>query len=218
MGGDGSVASGVHDRLRHAVVRGDYRPNQRLIENDLAAEMGVSRTPVREALQRLEADGLIVRSRQGWIVYEHGPEEIGEIYEIRAALESHAARLAAQKLTSEDRVELERLTDDLAIAHDLPAQEIVATNEQFHHFILEVARNARLRELSESTRLYYFNHRLAASYSLEEIRTSRLQHGEIGEAVLAGDGDRAAELVRNHIETALDVAIRKLGFASPVRE
>lgn len=210
---DGSLSEAVHERLRLALVRGEYRPNQRLIETELAEALGVSRTPVREALQRLEVDGLIVRSRQGWVVYEHGPDEIGEIYEVRAALEAHAAWLAAAKLTEDDRTELERLTGDLSSLAELPATEIVATNEEFHRMVLQLCRNARLKELSESTRLYYFNYRLAASYSLEELRESRRQHREIAQALLQGDGDRATALVREHIQTALDVALVKLGFA-----
>src|SRR5579862_6008283 len=87
----------TYDELRTAIVQGRIRPNQRLIETELAEEYGVSRTPVRESLQRLAAVGLIVAARRGWTVREHSLDEIREIYEVRAALEGYAARLAAER-------------------------------------------------------------------------------------------------------------------------
>src|SRR5581483_11474189 len=89
----------TYNELRRAIVQGRLRPNQRLIETELAEEYAVSRTPVRETLQRLAVEGLIVPARRGWIVREHSLEEINEIYEVRAALEGFAARLAAQRAT-----------------------------------------------------------------------------------------------------------------------
>ena len=85
-GGSDSLSEATYRRLRFDIVRGRLRPNERLIEAELADRLAVSRTPVRESLQRLAADGLVVSRRRGWVVYEHTPDEIREIYEIRSAL------------------------------------------------------------------------------------------------------------------------------------
>src|SRR3954471_15798899 len=85
----------VYEQLRSEIVRGQLRPNERLIEAELAERLQVSRTPIREGLQRLAADGLVASRLRGWIVYEHTLDQIRDIYETRAALEGFAARLAA---------------------------------------------------------------------------------------------------------------------------
>src|SRR6266516_463803 len=79
-----SLSDGVYQRLRSAIVRGDLRPNERLVEADLAGWLEVSRTPVRECLQRLAAERLVANRRRGWIVQEHSTQEIREIYDVRA--------------------------------------------------------------------------------------------------------------------------------------
>lgn len=204
------IAANAYEEIRHAIVLGEYRPNQRLIETDLADDLGISRTPIREALQRLENDGLIVRTRHGWVVYEHSADEIREIYEIRSALESHAARLATERLEGPDRDRFLTLSKAGHKSKGLTARELAESNEQFHRLMLEVAGNARLATLSERTSQYYFNYHLAATYTREELATSRQQHVDIANAILKGESDLAARLVREHVETALEVGLSKL--------
>src|ERR1051326_9590051 len=97
-----SPPDGLYERLRHSIVSGELRPSQRVLELELAAQLEVSRTPVREALQRLAGDGLVLSHRRGWIVREHTALEIKEIYECRMALEGYAARLAARRARPQD--------------------------------------------------------------------------------------------------------------------
>ncbi|MGH8514646.1 MAG: GntR family transcriptional regulator, partial [Gammaproteobacteria bacterium] len=92
----------LHQQLRDAIIEGRFRPNERLVEADLAELLNVSRTPIRECLQRLVAEGLVTRVRRGWVVHEHTPEEIGEIYDVRAGLEGWAVRLGALRATDEE--------------------------------------------------------------------------------------------------------------------
>src|SRR5579859_8257976 len=99
-------AAEVYEELRQAIVEGRIRPNERLIELELARALNVSRTPVRESILQLVADGLVVSRRRGWVVREHSPEEIREIYEVRAALEGFAANLAAVRATDEQLAEI----------------------------------------------------------------------------------------------------------------
>ena len=92
----------VYDQLRSEIARGELRPNERLIEADLALRLSVSRTPVRESIQRLAVDGLVVNRRRAWFVREHSPAEITALYEVREALEGYAARLAAESARHQD--------------------------------------------------------------------------------------------------------------------
>jgi DNA-binding GntR family transcriptional regulator len=94
----GSLTFEALTLLRDEIIQGKIRPNERLIAVDLAERLKTSRTPIREALQLLEAEGLVVAAKRGYVVREHTRDEIVEIYEVRASLEGMAARLAAQKL------------------------------------------------------------------------------------------------------------------------
>lgn len=210
--GERPIAESAYEKVRRGIVLGEYRPNQRLVETELATDLNMSRTPVREALQRLESDGLIVRTRHGWVVYDHKPSEIREIYEIRAALESHAARLATERLRHGDRQRFRDLSEAGLQHTGLSVRQLADSNEQFHRLVFETAGNERLGELSERTTQYYFNYHLAATYSKEDLSKSREQHIAISDAILNGNADLAAELVRDHVRTALEVGLRKLGY------
>ncbi|MBO0788262.1 MAG: GntR family transcriptional regulator, partial [Actinobacteria bacterium] len=96
-----SLTSETCDRLRAEIIRGSIRPNERLVAADLAERLSISRTPVREALQLLEAEGLVVALKRGYMVREHTGTEIREIYEVRAALEGMSARLAAVRASGD---------------------------------------------------------------------------------------------------------------------
>src|SRR5215211_4475027 len=104
-----AAADGIYDRVRADIVHGALRPNQRLVEIELAERLGVSRTPIRETLQRLTLEGLVHRTRGGWVVHEHSQDEIRAIYEVRAALDGYAAFLAANRATERELEALEAL-------------------------------------------------------------------------------------------------------------
>jgi DNA-binding GntR family transcriptional regulator len=199
----------VYERLRRAIVRGELRPNQRLIEADLAQRLEVSRTPIREALQRLTLDRLVVSQRRCWVVREHRPDEIREIYECRMALEGHAARLATERATGDEV----RALDEILAGADLgrpPRQWMVPVNDAFHQAVIEAARNPMLAELCERSRLYYFNHRIAALYTREEAAESRDQHLRLRDAIRDRHPADAESLAHLHIATALRVLLHHL--------
>jgi DNA-binding GntR family transcriptional regulator len=209
--GHGSRNDEVYARLRQAILRGDIRPNERLIEVDLAERFDISRTPVREVLQRLGAEGLIVRVRRGWRVHEHTAEEIAEIYEARAALEGYAAVLAARRGSDEELQGIRAIHDDEASPEPRTARaHLVELNDAFHEAILEAAHNARLTELARQSREYYFNHRIADRYSDAEAEASVEQHEVIVRALLARDEARAESAVRGHVLQALEMIRAKL--------
>lgn len=198
-------AHGIYDRLRGDIVHGVLRPNEPLIETELAERLGVSRTPIRESLQRLANDGLIVYRRRRWYVYEHTAAEIREIYEVRAAQEGYAARLASERGTAE---QLERIASAATAVDQATVDDRVLANEAFHDLINEACGNARLVDLIARTRLFHFNVRLASAYSADELTRSSAQHADIVDAVTARDGARAEAVVRQHILEAASIAER----------
>jgi len=201
-------AEAVYRQLRWDIVHGVLRPNETLVETELAERLSVSRTPIRECLQRLAADGLIVLRRRRWQVYEHTPDQIREIYETRACLEGFAARLACERGTDEQLAAI-AAARDAATAPTSPGDR-VGVNDTFHDLVNAAAGNERLRDLIDRNRLYHFNHRVAALYTPDDLAESSRQHAAIIDAVLARDADTAEQLVRTHVLDALTQIQKKL--------
>ena len=206
-----NLTEGLYERLRRAIVNGELRPNQRLVEVELAQRLRVSRTPVRETLQRLALDGLVLSQRRGWIVREHTPAEIEEIYECRMALEGYAARLAAERATPGQIEALEQVLFRGGEDRRPPKEWMAAVNEAFHTGVIEAAHNPMLAKLCTRSRLYYFNSRIAALYTKEQAAESRRQHLALLESIRSRRADEAEAIARAHITTALGVLLEKLG-------
>jgi DNA-binding GntR family transcriptional regulator len=204
------LSDGIYGRVRGEIVNGVLRPNQRLVEVELAERLGVSRTPVRETLQRLEVDGLVQRRRGGWVVHEHSADEIRSIYEVRAALEGYAALLAAGRATAEEVGALDALYPPGDAALALPPDTQVELNERFHDGVIAAAGNARLAQLCWASRQYYFNRRIARGYDAEETRRSIDGHRRIVGALAQGDGPTAEARAREHVDYALAVVLQQV--------
>lgn len=207
-----TLAQDAYEQLRRAIVRGDIRPNERLVETELAERLKVSRTPIREILQLLVAEGLIVSRRRGWVVREHTPDEIREIYEVRAGLEGMAARLACERA---DDAQIEAIVavhrdDDTDLVARSARDHLVEVNDAFHAAIGAAAGNARLATLIGQSRQHFFNHRIAELYSDAEARASVGGHGRLVAALRARDADAAERVMREHVLEALRVTLSKL--------
>jgi DNA-binding GntR family transcriptional regulator len=207
-----SLATGAYNRLRDAILRGDLRPNARLVETELAGWLEVSRTPLREALGRLASDGLVEGRRRGWAVREHTAQEVSEIHEVRAALEGMAALLACNRASDE---QIEQIAD---FHHEqdrnrleMPASDyLVEYNDAFHQTVVAAAGNERLNHFIRRNREFFFTYRIAKLYTDEEARASLQGHDEIVDALMVRDGDRAERAMRQHILEARDLIISKL--------
>jgi DNA-binding GntR family transcriptional regulator len=204
------LADRVYERLRTAILTGEIRPNQRLVEAELARQLEVSRTPVRESLQRLQQDGLVDGGREGWVVREHTAVEIREIYETRAALEGYAARLAAERGPEELLEEVARIHGQAPRPSEVPREEVVAYNTAFHDAVFRACGNERLIRLIQSNREFYFNYRVATLYTDQELEASIAGHQAILGALLRRDGDRAEVLAREHILESLPIILSRL--------
>ncbi|MFF1670218.1 GntR family transcriptional regulator [Nocardiopsis flavescens] len=200
----------VYEALRAEITDGLLPPGSPLVEDELAQRLGVSRTPVRESIQRLAVDGLVVSRRRRWVVHVFTPEEVTEIYGVRAALESHAARLAAQRATDGQLEEIAAQRQAMTNESMMVLPERARANDGFHDLITGASGNARMLATIRDHRLFHFNRRIAALYDQEDLRTSSQQHGRLIDALLARDADAAQEVARLHVEFSLELVLRKL--------
>jgi DNA-binding GntR family transcriptional regulator len=192
-----NLASEVYEELRKSIVEGSIRPNERLIEADLAAMLQVSRTPIRESMLRLAGDGLIVPHKRGWIVREHSQQEIREVYEIRAALEGFAAGLAAQRATDEELVGIKAIHQAyIDTVSDESRGLLVEHNDAFHNAVIAAAKNNLLAEQIRRNSQYYFIHRISGFLTDEEVRGSIAGHESVVQALVARDADLAESTAR----------------------
>jgi DNA-binding GntR family transcriptional regulator len=207
-----TLSDDAYERLRAAIVRGEIRPNERLIETELAERLQISRTPIREGLQRLALDGLVLSRRRGWVVREHTAAEIAELYEVRAGLEGLAGRLAVARATDEELDRVAEIHRDAGVdTAGSPREHLADVNAAFHDAILAAAGNPRLGSLVRASRDHFFNHRTAALHSDAESAASIAGHARIVAALLARDADAADAALREHVLEALAVTLSKLG-------
>ncbi len=207
-----SFADQVERTLREQILRGRYAPGGRLNEVEISTELGVSRGPVREAMQRLSRDGLIeLRAHRGAFVRALGPGEVRDLFEVRRALESTVARLAAMRATDAQRAELRALLEAADPDGDeLHADERFQGRRDVHALLADAAGNAALAShvglVNQELRL------LRAQSGEERVRAHDAveEHGALLEAVLSGDGDRAAAAMAEHLDHALRHALQAL--------
>jgi DNA-binding GntR family transcriptional regulator len=204
-------ATEVYERLRQAIVEGSIRPNERLIEAELAERLEVSRTPIRETMLRLAGDGLIVNHRRGWVVREHSAEEVREVYEVRAALEGFAARLAAERATDEELQAIAANHREYTEHAEASARgELLEHNDAFHDAVISSARNDLLAQRIRDNSQYYFIHRIAGFLSDEEARSSIEGHENLVQALVARDPDRAERVARENVFEGLRKVLNRL--------
>ena len=203
--------------IRDGIGKGRYRPGQRLIETAIAEREGISRTPVRQALRRLERDGVVVfEKRRGARVRDLSASQISDLYELRARVEAFACELAARHAGPADRAELERIVAAFeAAVNDEPARDdfarIRATNAALHRKIAEVARNPFVAMALETTIENPLVLRAYQGFSPEEMTRSALFHRLIVRAIGEGGGERAGRLMTEHVLQARDVLVAAVG-------
>lgn len=208
----GHTGEHAYSVLRQRILDGSLAPGQRLLEVELARGLEVSRTPVREAIQRLIVDGLVERSgSRGVIVAELTAEEVEDLYVTRATLEGLAARLAAQHMSKHEQVTLQEIQAQMEAALDSQdSQRLARANFEFHSEILRIARNSTtmrfLAQIHASLRRYG-----TTTLSLpDRASTAMSEHHELLTALVARDAEAAERIARKHIEGALTARLRIL--------
>ena len=203
----------VCDAIRDRITAGEHLPGERLIEDRLAEELGVSRNPVREALRVLEVEGFVeLVPRRGAMVATLSPDVVAEIFEVRSALEALAARLAARRTTPAQSAQLARILQDSdgALERD-DLRRLPALNTRFHQMVLEIAGNTLLAETMMPLRgrmqwIFSRTVRGRAPRSLAE-------HRALAEAIADHDEERAAVLAAAHVAAAHNTYWRTVGSA-----
>ena len=182
--------------IREAILDGRLQPGQRLKEEDLARQLGISRTPVREALLMLQVEGLIVATpNRGATVRVHTPDDLEDLYVLRAVLEGHAVRRAASRVGEEQVDEL---------------RELVRENLFFHNTILEIAGSARLASMVRRVIELPLVYKSYIWYSPDQKRISSHYHRQIVNALASGDGERAELIMKEHVFEARDLLVARL--------
>ena len=198
----------AYQAIRDGIIEGRFRAGARLREEEIAEATGVSRTPVREALRRLDAEGLVeFLPNRGAHVASWSSEELEQIFDLRALLEGYGAKLAAPRATAEVIAELESLADRMEATarrtSDPGAVDEVSTlNNAFHRVILQTAGNDRLAALLSSLVELSLVHRTFRRYSPEALARSMAHHRELIDALRAGDGPWAESVMTSHVLAA----------------
>ncbi|HRI81797.1 MAG TPA: GntR family transcriptional regulator [Opitutaceae bacterium] len=225
----------AYNHIRRRILNGDYLPGASLITEELSKEIGVSRTPVRDALRQLEVDGLVsIRPRLGASVKQVNLKEFREICEMRVALESHAAGLAAISRSQEDLAEMEYA---LQAMHPLSAKlreadredddvisALIREDVRFHVAIMTAAKNDLMKK--EIHRLHLINRvvsgpaamsqgaRTEAKATMDANRASVMaEHESIFRAISAGDSAAAKHAMGEHIQSIIDKSVRLMSRA-----
>ncbi|RJF73012.1 GntR family transcriptional regulator [Deinococcus cavernae] len=206
----GLVREGVYQHLRRAVLDGEFLPGARLGEVELGHLLGVSRTPIREAIMRLTQDGLLVaEANKGVRVRTLSAREAQDTYTVREELDGLAAALAAQHHTPDDAGSLESALAQLNAAQNTDYREQTRLDLAFHRVIASAAHNAALSDLSRDLeqRIALIKHQ-TRTYNTHP-QTAQ-QHADILEAVLRRDPVRAREAARVHVRTFARLVIPEL--------
>lgn len=207
-----SASITASELIREAIVAGRLAPGQRLKEEELARELGMSRTPIREALLILQSDGLVESyPRRGAVVRSYAVEDLDDVYQLRAVLEGHAARRAATRISTEDIRRLEgscERFEQLRAADDL--QDLVKENLFFHNVILDAAESTRLRGLVRKVIEVPLVYKSYYWYSVEQKLISQHYHRQLTRAFGTRDPERAEMIMKEHVLEARDFLLTQL--------
>lgn len=206
-----SAGEAAADVIRRAILDGTLFPGQRLTEEGLARDLKTSRTPVREALRVLKAEGLVVSTPyHGSTVREYEIHDLDDMYQLRALLEGHAARRAAQRIDEEGVEKLHESTERLVAlgdATDENVAQIVTENVFFHTTILEIAGSQRLIEMVRKVIELPLVYKSYHWYSPDQKRLSEQAHRQLVTVLASGDAERAELIMRGHIYDGRDVLL-----------
>ena len=194
----------VFESLREAIINGRLYPGERLMEIQMAEEMGVSRTPVREAIRKLELEGFVVMiPRKGAYVAGISIKDIADVFEVRAALEALAAGLAAERITEGELDELERYLVEISeLRESGNLDAIVEKDTMFHDVIYRASRNERLVQIVTHLQEQIHRFRTASLARPGRTRDALDEHKKLVEAISDRDVELAQKLAREHIENA----------------
>jgi DNA-binding GntR family transcriptional regulator len=204
----------AYTKIRQAIVEGVYAPGQRLVEQRIAESLELSRTPIREALHRLEAEGLVhSEPNRGAVVRALSIDDIADIYGLRSRLEAYAAELAAQRRTPEELAEIDVAVETFGQAAEASRKQVDSVravheaNRSIHATILRAAKHDRLTQALDRTIDVPLVFLAFRQFDRTEITRSHLFHVCIRDAIAVRDGVRAGRLMSEHVLQGRDSLI-----------
>lgn len=202
----------VYTGVKSAIIGGDFQPGKRLIEEKLAADMVTSRTPVREAIQKLEKEGLIFRlPRGGFAVKQVTEEELEEILGLRSVLEGYAAFLATSRITDTELKQLDEIIakEDTCLKN-LNVDEFIRLDGEFHDVLYKAAKNARLYGLLNDLRDYMYRYRVIILHYQRKLHLAVQDHKEMLASMKAKSPRQVEKLVRKHVSRGKEIIKKKI--------
>ncbi len=213
-----SLGQDVYLRLRQAILRGELAPGSRLVESRLAGALGISRTPVREGIHKLERENLVRPGPSGgFFVVGLTREDVKETFGIRSVLESYAARLAAEKHREEELEPLERKMREYQACMDRgDLDPLLRINTEFHDHLYALSRSPRLIKTINDFRDQIYRFRQVLLKTEAWARVSNEDHHLMLEYIRKRDGEGVERLVREHILRGQDVVLRDFEKTEPL--
>ena len=194
----------VCEHIREAIINGTFAPGERLMEIQMADEMGVSRTPVREAIRKLEMEGFVVMiPRRGTYVSNMSIKDTNDVYEIRISLDTLAAGLAAERISDEELEELQRLLVKVGAAIEKnDMAKVVEADIEFHDVLYKASRNERLRNIINNLREQITVIRGVSMRYPGRLKDTQDEHRRLVECISARNVEKSQEMARIHLENA----------------
>ncbi|OPJ54803.1 HTH-type transcriptional regulator McbR [Alkalithermobacter paradoxus] len=201
----------VFEYLREAILSGKLEPGQRLMEVQLAEQLGVSRTPVRETIRKLELEGLVVMiPRKGAYVADVSLKDIIDVLEIRSALEGLAASLAADRMSDEDIEKLEVISYEFKKSLEKQDTEgVIQRDVDFHDLIFKSTNNQKLIQINNSLREQVHRFRITYISDFDTSKALGEEHRQILESIIKRDSEGAMRHAMHHIENAQNFIIER---------
>jgi len=202
----------VYDSLKKSILHGKVKAGQRLVEEQLANQIGISRTPVREAFHKLERDDLVTRlPKGGFAVRQFTKEDVEEIFGIRSALESYAAYLATLHITPDKVSALERKVEESENALKKNDDEkIIQLHTEFHDLLYKSCKSKKLIEMINNYRDYFYRYRSALLHAPNGFKTSIADHRQMLEAMKRKNPRVVERLVRSHLDRGMEIVLKEI--------
>ena len=205
-----SLREEVYDSLRKSILHGKLKAGQRLIEEQLAHQIGISRTPVREAFHKLEKDDLVIRlPKGGFAVMEFTKADVEEIFGIRCALESYAAYLATLHITPDKISALEKKMEELQKALEGgDTNKVVQLNTEFHNLLYKACKSKKLTEMINNYSDYFYHYHAAFPINEDNFKYTVDDHRSMLEAMKKKNPRVVEKLVRTHLEKTKELVLQ----------
>lgn len=206
----------VFDYMKEAIITGKLKPGERLMEVQLAEKLGVSRTPVREAIRKLELEGLVVMvPRKGAYVADLNAKDLLNVLEVRSSLEGLAASLAAERITDEEVEKLKKIVEEFRIKmEEGDLEALIRLDKEFHELIFAASRNDKLIQIMNNLQEHV--HRFRVKYITEEKKAKRIyqEHKKIAELIEQRDANGARKWAEKHVHNFQEEVVRDSKYFS----